>query len=193
MSFNSVFMTGKKTYFQVFDPKGKPYTSMWLRVETENSQNVLVVVDLNEKTLNSPKLKSLEEAFASKEVYVLVTGEIRVDKNGSARIKANLNSVFVVPQLSKYSFNAYLTGKSVYHQDQQCVELSYSYRNPKTEEWLDRTFHIYVPQQGTPEFDSLNANALTNLPFTKQCGLRVSVFTHEKTTYLNATDIYPIY
>ncbi len=188
--YNFIQLTGKKTYYQLFDMDGKAYTSMWIRVKTADEANVLVVIDLNAKNISSPKCLELQRALSGDApVFLSVGGELRLDKKGSARVKANLDTVNISLTDLTPKFTGILAGKLTYDHNSLSMTIKNTYRNPKENTWQDREFVIYLPDPSSVQYQSLNRNCMTNITKANNVCVQYTTFTEDKHTYLLASEI----
>lgn len=200
ISTNEVTLAGKVTFCRYFDPGTKPYTSMWLRIATENNQSILVDVPINEKEISGRALPAIRNILEGDDAWAVVTGQIinREDKKLGktiTRLRVNLRNVEALRQ-EVTSENISMIAGDIEKKSSRIITIGVPYRDIKSNTWKKRKIPILLPQAGQPEFDSLHRNALTGL----QSARRAVIFgkvqpklpNGDEIVHVLATSIVPI-
>jgi hypothetical protein len=170
---NEIILSGKCRFFRYFDPNGRPYTSIWLKVAPKDTYPILVEVSVNEKDMQGAPLKAIRSILEpDTESWVIVSGQIvnKKDKKSGkniTRIKTSLSNIEAVKNEIADTNEALICG-NIEKRTQSTIVLSVPYRNIKTNEWKKRSIPILIPSANSQYFDGLHRNAIEAIATAKR-------------------------
>ncbi len=170
---NMVFLSGRCTYFKLFEANGQPYTSAWLRVKDNNGDSLLVEVGISEKDMTSKTLEYVKRIMSDtgSDTYVSVLGMLvnKTDKENKTvvRIKTNLRDLEVT-KTELPSINYAMMAGDITKQTDRIITLGIPYRDIKANAWKKRNVPVVIPDHSMPSYTLLHRNALAILPNAKR-------------------------
>lgn len=200
ISVNEVTIGGRCTWCKYFDPSGKPYTSMWIRIDVGNGQSVLVDIPINDKEMAGKALPAIRRVLEGDNPYVVIHGQIinKEDKKVGktvTRIRANLRNVEALSREIGPVNTAIIAG-DLDKKSARIVTVGVPYRNVKDNSWKKRNVPVLLPTQGMPEFDGLHRNALQEVQESKRVIVVGTVMPKlpngDELVHVIATSIVPI-
>lgn len=200
ITVNEVTIAGRCTWCRYFEPGGKPYTSMWIRVDVGNGQSVLVDVPINDKEMVGKALPAIRSILEGENPYVVINGQIINKKDNktqktTTRVRANLRSIEAL-RSEIGSTNLAIISGDIDKKSSRLITVGVPYRNVKDNSWQKRSIPVLLPQQGEPDFDALHRNALAEVQQAKRVMIIGKVMPKlpngEELVHVIATSIVPI-
>jgi hypothetical protein len=171
ISINEVTIAGKCNFCRYFEPNGKPYTSMWLRILTESNQSILIDIPINDKEMEGKALFAIRKILEPGNAWAAVTGQIinrkDKDKKTITRVRVNLRNLEALNKEISSVNTAFIAG-DIDKKSSRIITIGVPYRNIKDNSWKKRSIPVLIPDQGSPEFDLLHRNAISELQNSKR-------------------------
>lgn len=180
ISANEIVLCGRRTYHKLFDPGGRSYTSMWIRVNAPGygiipDSQMLIEVSINEKQLNGRALQAITGKLdqLQGDAWVLARGQIvnKKDKSGTKKsaFRASLSSLEILDESTPV--NDVLVAGDIEQRLPNGLVIGFPYHKPKENKWDKRMIPVTIPSEGEPGFDLIHRNALEKLETAKRVAI----------------------